>query len=226
MQLQTRHILAALVISTSAAAQTEERDPITPTADPSADVARTIEEPPSFALMPKVGGVFPQIMNRLQSSFVVALEANYLLPVLQRQLGFSVEGSYSQPSHTRTVEDPRVPDGSVTYRVRERTVGVYGGPKYFFRPLHSFFVPYAGAGVRAQFISSDASGAGGAENFGDHEETGTHVAFAGQVGAGLKLGPGHLALEVQLLSSPINHLVTGDVNIGDLGLRAGYLFHF
>lgn len=227
MQPRYRHILGALLLSSAASAQAQgDREPITPMADPAAEATRETESPPSFLLMPKVGGVFPQVLNRLQSSFVVALEADYLLPVLKRQLGIAIEGSYSQPSHQRTVEDPRVPEGSVTFTVRERAFGLYGGPKYFFSPIESFFVPYVGAGVRAQFVASDASGSGGGEAFGDHKETGTHAAFATQLGAGLRLGPGHLALEVQFLSSPVNHLVTGNVNIGDLGLRAGYLLHF
>lgn len=226
MRMKRSQFLAALLVSTCAAAQSDSRDPITPTEDPTAEATVTRDDPPSFTLMPKVGGVFPQILNRLQTSFVVALEANYLLPVLRRQLGISVEGSYSQPSHSRTIEDPRLPDGSATFSVRERVVGVYAGPKYFFFPLESFFVPYAGAGARAQFVTSDAAGSGGAETFGDHEESSTHLALAGQVGVGVKVGPGHIALEAQLLSAPINQLVTGRVNIGDVALRAGYLVHF
>ncbi len=230
-----RHLLISLTLlcATWALAQPSEptTEPTEPTAETGAAVSAEVAKPAgssptSFALVPKVGGVFPQVLNRLGTSFVVGLEADYLLPVLERQLGLALEGSYSQPLHRRTVEDPRVPDGSVTYQVQEQVFGVYLGPKYFFFPLDSTVLPFASAGVRAQFLASQAQGSGGGNPFGRQKETGTHFAFALQGGAGFLLGPGHLVAELQFLSSPIDHLVTGDVNIGDLGLRAGYLLRF
>ncbi len=62
--------------------------------------------------------------------------------------------------------------------------------------------------------------------FGRNDETGTHLAYAGQLGCGYRVGPGLLGLEVQFVSAPLAHLVTGVVNVGDLAVRAAYLFTF
>ena len=202
---------------------------LAPTPPPSAEVAAELEPAPRepvFSLMPKVGAAFPQVLNRLSTSFNVALELSYITPLFGHRLAVTVEGSYSEPTHNRTVADPRVPDGSVSYTIKEQTVGIYGGPRFYFLPLTERVLLYLGLGVRAQLVATRIDGTGGTADLGHHDETGTHFAWGGQLGGGFKVGPGHIALELQLISSPIDHLVTGGVNIGDLDLRAGYLLHF
>lgn len=186
----------------------------------------TLAHAPRFFLFPKVGAAFPQVLSPLSTSAAGALELGYVLPVLGGRLALVAEAAYTQPSHTRTVEDPRLASGSATYTVTERTLGLYAGPKFFLLPLSSALAPYASAGVRTQLLSTELSGEAGGADLGAHTETGSHVAFAGQLGAGLRLGPGHAVLEVQLVSSPIPHLITGQVDVGDVSARAGYLFSF
>lgn len=173
----------------------------------------------------KAGGIFPQVLNRLSSTFTLALEVGWLLPILNRQLALVVEGAYSAPATSVSAADPRVPAGSYQYGLVEQTFGLYAGPKYFFLPLRGTFIPWVSVGIRTQFIESQLSG-GAEQSFGPHQEQGTHVAFGGQAGIGYHLGPGFVALEVQMISSPLDHLVTGKVDVGDLAVRAGYHFAF
>lgn len=181
--------------------------------------------PPAFLVGLKVGGLFPQVLNRLSTTYAVALEVGWLLPFLNRQLALVVEGAYSQPARTLTVEDPRVPGSSYDFTVTEHTFGIYAGPKVFFLPLRGTFIPWVSVGVRTQFVDSELVGAAGTD-FGLHHETGTHVAFGGQVGLGYHLGPGFVGLELQMITAPLDHLITGPVDIGDLAVRAGYHFAF
>jgi hypothetical protein len=86
-------------------------------------------------------------------------------------------------------------------------------------------VPWLSLGVRAQFINSKMVGQTTVP-FGIHTETGTHLAYGGNAGFGYRVGPGLLGLEVQMISAPLDHLITGDVNIGDLAVRLAYLLTF
>lgn len=173
----------------------------------------------------KAGGIFPQVLSPLSSTYTLALEVGWLLPILNRQLALVVEGAYSAPTRSLSVDDPRLPSGSYQYSVTEQTFGIYAGPKYFFLPLRGTFIPWVSVGIRAQFIESQLAGLSD-QPFGAHQEQGTHVAFGGQAGIGYHLGPGFVGLELQMISSPLNHLVTGNVDVGDLSVRAGYHFAF
>ena len=188
--------------------------------------AESIRPAARFTIFPKLGAAFPQVLNRLETSFTGALELGFVSPWLGNRLALTVELSYAQPAHTRTVEDPRVANGTVSYTVQEKQLGLFFGPRFYFLPLSQTLVPYLGAGARVQFIASQLDAGAGVSTFGTHVETGTHLAFGAQAGLGYRLGPGHIALEIQLLLSPIDHLITGGVNIGDLSARAGYLLHF
>jgi hypothetical protein len=176
-----------------------------------------------FLIAPKLGGSFPQVLNRLSTSYTVALELGYVTPLFRDRLVLSAEASYTQPPHARALEDPRVGDGSTSYTLTERIFGVYAGPKLHFALPASPFMLYAGTGVRAQLISSAIEATSGGEDFGKHSETGTHLALAALLGVGYRMGPGHLALDLQIVSSPIDHRVTGDVDVGALSVRVGYL---
>jgi hypothetical protein len=176
-----------------------------------------------FLVAPKLGGSFPQVLSRLSTSYTVALEVGYATPLFGERLVLSAEASYTQPPHARTLEDPRVGDGTTSYTVTERIFGMYAGPKLHFALPASRFILFAGIGVRAQLIASAIEATSGGEDFGRHTETGTHLAFAGLLGVGYRMGPGHLSLDLQLVSSPIDHRVTGDVDVGALSVRVGYL---
>ncbi len=211
-----RHVLVWFALALPAAAF----------ADPTEKVATSAEPPPPMLTAGlKVGGSFPQVLNRLSSTYSLAVEVGWLSPLLDHRLGIDLELAYSQPPHEQTVSDPRVPGGSYTYTTTEKALGLFIGPRYYFLPLRGTVVPWISLGVRAQFIDSSQKGSA-QQTFGQNDETGTHFAFGGQAGLGYHLGPGVLGLELQLISSPIDHLVTGKVDIGDLAVRATYLFTF
>lgn len=192
-----------------------------------AEEAEATPKRPVAAVAAKAGGIFPQVLNRLNTTYTVAIEVDWVTPLLGSQLALGIEFAYSEPPHQRMVSnDARVPGGSYSYSLVERTFGVYFGPKYFILPFTSQIVPYLSAGLRVQLLDSQVTGSAGEVAFGQNDETGTHIAFGGQLGAGYRLGPGHLALEVQLISSPIDHFVTGKVDVGDLAARLGYWLHF
>lgn len=214
----------ALLLSLALASSEVGADPTPPTAAATAAQAEP-PAPPNLTVGLKAGGIFPQVLGRLTSSYSFGLEVGWLLPFLNHQLALSVEAAYSAPPRTVTATDPRLAGGSYQVTVTERTLGVYLGPKYYFLPLRGGFIPWVSVGVRVQFIDSQVVG-GTDQAFGQHDETGTHAAFGGQVGIGYHLGPGFIALEVQFISSPINHLVTGKVDVGDLAVRAAYHFAF
>ncbi len=180
---------------------------------------------PRFEAGVKAGGIFPQVLGRLSTNFSVALDLAWLTPLVDGKLALAAEVAYSQPSHAETITDPRVPDTSYSYTVTERTLAVFIGPRFFFLPPGGRMVPWVSLGVRAQFIDSKLVGQAGVP-FGLHDETGTHLAYGGNAGFGYRLGPGLLGLELQLISAPLDHLVTGQVDIGDLAVRAAYLFTF
>ncbi len=226
----------ALTLLAAAALSAEAPSPVEPAAPapepaaaaepaPAATNSETAEAAPIALAALKAGGLFPQVMSRLSTSFVIAVEGAWVTPLFGHKLAVGLELAFGQPPHARTVEDPRVPSGAYSYTVMERTLGLYVGPKYFFLPPGGRMVPWVGLGLRAQFVDSQLVGTAG-EAFGQHDETGTHLAFGGQAGFGHRLGPGLVALELQLISSPLDHLVTGAVNIGDLALRAAYVLTF
>lgn len=223
--------LCAIALSLTAAEPTpaKEAPPPVDSAEPAQDVAAA--EAPAEPRQPRVlagvklGGIFPQVLGRLSTHFIVAIELGWVTPLIGHRLAVVGEVTYSQPPRSQTTSDPRVGGGEYTFTVTERTVGIYFGPKFFVLPPASRVVPWVSLGGRVQFVDSRMVASAG-EDFGQHDETGTHFAFGGQLGCGLRLGPGLLGLELQLISSPLDHLVTGASNIGDLAVRAAYLFTF
>lgn len=173
----------------------------------------------------KVGGIFPQVLGRMQTGFIVSVELGWVLPVLQRHLGIELEVSYSQPPYTNSsLMDPRVPGGSYSYSGTEQILSIFLGPKVFIFPPDRALVPFLALGLRAQFVGSQIGGTAMGNDFGGTHETATHLAYGGQLGLGYHLGPGLLEVELQMISSPILQQITGAANIGDLAVRAGYLF--
>lgn len=177
-----------------------------------------------LAVAPKLGGIFPQVFNRLETSYSLGVEVSYLL--LWERVAAQLELSFTQPGHRRTIDDPRLVGGSASYRLDERGLGILLGAKGYILPLSSPFLAYGALGARLQLLESRLRGDAEGAQLGDHGETGTHLAGAAQLGGGMNLGPGYAFLELQLTTLPINHLITGPVDIGDLALRAGYQLRF
>lgn len=177
-------------------------------------------------VLPKAGGMFPQVLNRLDTSWAAAIELGLLTPVLDNRLAAVVELGFSMPSHTRTVTDSRLPGGDASFTVVERTYSAFLGPKFFILPSDAQITAFAAAGLRGNLVESHLEADSADSDFGKHLERGTHLAYVAQAGGGMRLGPGHAVLELQFVSLPMQHLITGKANLGSLAARAGYLFQF
>lgn len=183
--------------------------------------------PPVILAALKAGGSFPQVLSPLSTSYSFAVEAAWITPLFGHRLALEVEAAYSAPERTVTATDPRLPgDGSFRYTVTEQTLGLFIGPKFFFLPLTRTLVPWVSLGVRVQFLRTGFVGDASAVDFGKQDETGVHAAYGGQLGLGYRLGPGLIAIEVQVISSPIDHSITGKADVGDLAARLAYVLSF
>lgn len=187
-----------------------------------ADASESSSDAIGLEISLKAGGHFPQLMSPLGTTFDGVLKLGYS-PLENKQIQFFTELGYSQPSYTFSGSDPRLGDGGedFTSTLTLRDLNTSLGAAYFFLPLDSVLVPYAGAGVRAHFLRFEVEAAGGSD-FGRHEETATR--FGGMVfgGAGFHLGPGLLLGEVRVGYAPVEEVVSGVTNIGHLSVMLGY----
>jgi hypothetical protein len=180
------------------------------------------EDVPSFGIAGKVGIVFPQVATELQTTWGLELEASYLLPPMDRRIGVFLAAGYTQPEVSRTsLQDPRVGgsyDGTQTQK--ELTLGA-GAVFRFLRPT-SEWNAYVAAGLRVYFLQTVTVGSAGGSDFGENTEQSTHVGGVFALAGERRLGPGALVLEVQLGTSSLPHLITGDVSTGALAVAVGY----
>ena len=175
-------------------------------------------------LMPKVGGLVP--WSKLGLTWNVDLEVGYLLPVLDRQLAVVVDVGYAQPTHSQTVTDTRVGGGSYTDQITQRQLQLFIGPKYFIFDTNSQWLPFVAAGVKLHLLRSEIVGSANGQPFGENDETSTQVGGAVRGGLGFKLGPGHLAAELEVAYAGLHQTVTGDTDSADVSLQVGYVFLF
>lgn len=178
--------------------------------------------PPSLQISLKVGGHFPQVVNKLGTSFDTSLSVGYA-PFKGRQLQIFVGLGYTQPSQTISTSDPRLSTSGAEYTstLVMRDLATTLGVQYFFLSPRRFLVPYAGAGFRVHFLRADVEGSGGAE-FGKYNETDTRYGGMAFVGLGVHLGPGLLMAEVAFNYAPIRQRVSGLANVGAFAAVLGY----
>jgi len=175
---------------------------------------------PSVEVSLKAGAHFPQLMNKLGTSFDGILKLGYA-PFEGRRIQLFLDLGYSRPSQTLTGSDPRLAEGSYQSTLVMQDLATTLGAVYFILPPASTLVPYAGAGLRLHFLKAEVTGASGSA-FGVSTETDTR--FGGVIfgGAGFHLGPGLLLGEVAVGYAPVGQKVTGVSNIGALSLLLGY----
>lgn len=177
---------------------------------------------PTLEVSLKAGGHFPQVMNKLETSFDGILKAGYFLTE-SRQLQLFVDLGYSRPSQTLADNDPRLGDSGADYTstLVLHDLATTLGFAYFFRAPTTGLVPYAGGGLRAHFLRAEVEGAA-ASAFGLNTETDTQVGAVAFGGAALRLGPGMLLGELAVGYAPAGQRVTGPANIGAASLLLGY----
>ncbi len=211
----TRPLVLSLLVSSVSVAQEAPPPPPPPEPPPAAPREPTLE------LALKGGVHLPQLLSPLQTSFEAVLKVG-LAPWSFKQLQVFADLSYSQPRQLVTADDGRVESGG-TYQseLAVHDVRTTLGVQYFFLSPVGRFVPWAGAGLRLNFLTLDVE-ASSQENFGNHVETVTRVGFTLLGGAGYRLGPGLLLGEVVFTVVPVDERVTGQSNIGAFGARLGY----
>lgn len=176
---------------------------------------------PTLELALKAGLHLSQVYGPLETTFDGVLKVG-VAPWRFKRLQAFVDLGFSQPRHQTVASDPRLESGAdytstlVVYDVRTTL-----GAQYFFRSPAEKWVPWAGAGLRAHFLTFEAAG-GSAEAFGLHTETVTRVGGTLLAGVGYRLGPGLVLGELSLTFVPVAERVTGPSNVGAFSAQVGY----
>ncbi len=194
-------------------------------------VANELIDPPTqlangFVAL-RAGVLLPQMLNPLETNFTVALELGWFLPIANQQLALVVGANYTQPERHESRMDPRLASGSYRYSIVQRNLGAYLGLQYFFaNPLTDTWIPYVGAGARAHFLWTEANGFADAATFLGNTEFSLKCGGALRAGLALNLHAGALTLDAELDLTPIDHVTTGQYNVGSLAVSLGYLYAF
>lgn len=169
-----------------------------------------------------VGVVLPQLQSELGSALGLELEAGYRV---WKNLSPFVGVSYTQPSVHHSALDPRLPVDYMT-DTTQREIIVTAGVMWRFLPAGSTFNAYGGLGARIWLLETITNGEAGGAEFLENRETSTRVGFGASAGAEYALGPGAATAELDLGSSDLPHLITGDVATTALSATVGYRMMF
>ena len=220
--------LFASLLLLSLPAHAEEAEPAsasTTTTAPPAD-SKTGSDKLGILLEPRVGAGLPGVLNNLHAAPAFFLQVGYLF-LLDQKLGAVIEVGYTQPSRTQTTADARLPSGSYSSTVTTRDLSLFVGPKFLFPQPIEKLTPFAEAGLKLHFLDTRIVGDGGAGgDFGQNDEKGTRPGFALRGGAAYALGPGAISLAIEFAYANTHQLVTGETNLGNLGIYAGYMMLF
>ncbi len=176
----------------------------------------------------EAGGVFPQVVSKLDTSYSFALELSYLLPVMEQQLAVFVEGRYSKPNYiNRALLDVRLPGvGGYRYTTTEEEFSFVIGGTYRLFPLRTALNFYGQLGLQLTLQRSEVKGSASGEGFGKNNETAAALGGLVAVGTEWMLGPGALAVELDFSVNGLKHTLTGNTASGGLMLVFGYHVFF
>ncbi len=203
-----RTLIVSLLISSAALAEELKVEQATP-------------EPKQLEVSLVGGAHFPQLTNKLNTSFDGMLRIGWAPPVASRRLQIFVDLGYSQPTNTVKGSDARLDGASYSSTLTVQDLSTTVGLKFFILPTTDAIVPYLGAGLRFHFLKTNVTGTG-ASAFGQYHETATEIGGVGFFGAGFHLGPGWVLAELAFGYAPVDQQVTGTTNIGALSLLLGY----
>jgi hypothetical protein len=203
-------ILAAAEVHAEAADASHESNPVIP-----------------FTAGVEIGGVFPQVVSKLDTGFMVTLEVGYLLPFLAQRFEIYGDVGYNQSKHHQSLTTPQLTTGGAyTLDIEEQhllfNVGIMG--RIF--PPRTLFNCYGQVGFRTDLQRSLVTGEAEGADFPENSETATAFGVHTAVGGEFTLGPGAISLEVDFSASDLNQKVTGDTAAGGVGLLLGYHFLF
>lgn len=193
-------------------------------AEPVAAPAVTSTRPVAFVAL--TGGVLlPQPFGRLGAAPTPELWGGWFVPVLDGRLAATLSIGYAQPSHERTVSDPRVPGGAYHSVITTRDLRLAPGLQFHFLAPSESLSPYAGARLRVHLVETTVEGDAGS-SFGDARETVTQIGGAAFAGVLYRLGPGSLVGELELDVAPLKQTITGESSLSAIALRVGYALSF
>lgn len=212
-----RTALVTALLSASFPAAAQETTPV-------AEVAAARLEP-TLEVALKAGLHLTPVLSPLEASFDAVLKVGAAPWRLKRLQAF-VDLGYSQPRRSLSASDPRLESGAdYTSTLVVHDVRTTLGAQYFFRSPAEKWVPWAGLGLRAHFLTFEVEGAT-AEAFGLNTETVTRVGGTVFGGVGYRVGPGLLLGEVSMTLAPVDERVTGTSDVGALSLQVGYGLFF
>lgn len=169
----------------------------------------------------RLGVLLPQAFSPLQASHFIELEGGYLLPFARRLLAVTASVAHSAPTTEGSGVDPRLPGGGYRYHIRQDQL-ILGLNIQARIPLGRL-MPYLGLGPRLFLLrTTTTGGATGGTAFPESQEVSTEAGLGAPVGVDLRLGPGQLFAEGQLLYAPLAQRVTGEQSVGAFTLCAGY----
>jgi opacity protein-like surface antigen len=174
----------------------------------------------------KAGGLFPEAFSPLGPSFLVDVEAGYVMPWLRRSFAVILDVGFTMPTASGTQTDPRVDvsGNGYSWDLTQREL-VFGLTAMYRVPylLDGRLGPYVGIGPRLWLLQTKVVGqAGAGNNINESTEQSTKVGLSVPIGLDYALGPGRLFGEVQILWAPIDHRITGDSSVGSFTVDVGY----
>lgn len=228
----TRHALRlTITLSLASSLSFAQGEPTDPGAAPT-PVTTTSVAPapqpvaPSLEVSLKAGVHLPQLMNPLQTSFDAVLKVGYALPFLERRLQLFVDLGYTQPEVTVKGEDARVAGGTFSSTTILRDFAMSFGACFFILEPSRPLVPYVSAGARVHFLLAETNGSAGGAELGKYQETDTRFGGVFAAGAGYRLGPGRVLLELAINVLPLEQRLMGTSNASSLSIVAGYGLFF
>jgi hypothetical protein len=181
---------------------------------------------PTVEVALKAGVHLPQVVSPLATTFDGVLKVG-VAPWSFKRLQAFADFGYSMPTHDFSGSDARLgaegADFVSTLTVHDVRMTL-GAQVFLLEPAGSF-LPWAGVGLRAHFLTMDVKGGAGSE-FGRYTETVTRLGGTVFVGAGYRLGPGMVVLEAGFAFVPVDERVSGPSNVGALSVQAGYALLF
>lgn len=181
---------------------------------------------PSLEVALKAGVHLPQVVSPLQTTFDGVLKVG-VAPWSFKRLQIFADVGYSMPTHDFAGSDPRLGEAGADFssNLTVHDVRTTLGAQFFLLDPAGTFLPWAGAGFRAHFLTMDVKG-GATGEFGQYTETVTRVGAAFLLGAGYRLGPGMVLAEASFTYIPVGERVSGNSNVGALSFQAGYALLF
>ncbi|GDX80610.1 hypothetical protein LBMAG42_24210 [Deltaproteobacteria bacterium] len=157
----------------------------------------------------------------LAANASVRLEAGVVLPQLGGRIAPMLFGGYAGPVLEGESTDGRLGDGyAFTVVQKELTLGLGATVRLF--PAEAKWNPELTIGPTVQFLETVASGSSAGGAIGTTTEHYAQAGFLVAAGAGVRLGPGALTVQVGYAGAGLDGLLTGESTTGAFNPTVGY----